>query len=166
MPATTARVNITQRRSRGKAKDEGDTAPSASLLARKSRSREEDRRYSIESAQGEIDGERQHWRSATARHKPAVFTGGAYPQSTLPVMNPESGFEDQDCREIIRLCIQRALTWDQDQMSKERHGLSASLIRRLKEYIPSIRSNPALHQSLTQLWYERQDAMRGLFLSL
>jgi hypothetical protein len=45
---TAIRKNITQRRSRGRIKDDGQTAPRASLLARRSRSRSKDKRYSIE----------------------------------------------------------------------------------------------------------------------
>ena len=43
------RRNITQRRSRGRSRDDGDEAPDPSLLARRPRSRSKDRRYSMES---------------------------------------------------------------------------------------------------------------------
>ena len=44
-----ARRNITQRKSRGRSRDDGNTAPDSSLLARRPRSRPKDRRYSLES---------------------------------------------------------------------------------------------------------------------
>ncbi len=73
VPPTAARKNVTQRRPRGKLKDEGwDTAPRASLLARRPRSRSKDRRYSIESTGGEENCERQDWRSTSARFQPYV----------------------------------------------------------------------------------------------
>jgi hypothetical protein len=54
MPGTAVRKNITQRRLRGRAKDDGETAPRASLLARRPRSRSKDRRYSIESIGNDV----------------------------------------------------------------------------------------------------------------
>ena len=165
IPATTARVNITQRRSRGKARDDGNTAPSESLLSRRPRDREKDRRYSIESVQGKEDDERQNWRSATARHKPPGIIGGAYPQSTLPFANPESGLEDPDeDAENLFDDTENFHIGSSSSVQRERwfnHQLDSSAPF-LREYIPPEASNPALHQRLTQLWYERQDALRGL----
>ena len=48
VPASVVRRNVTQRRSRGKEKDDGMTAPNPSILSRRPRSRSKDRRYSIE----------------------------------------------------------------------------------------------------------------------
>ena len=165
IPATTARVNITQRRSRGKARDDGNTAPSESLLSRRPRNREKDRRYSIESVQGKEDDGRQNWRSATARHKPPGIIGGAYPQSTLPFANPESGLGDpEEYAENLFDDTTNFHIGSRSNVQRERwfnHQLDSSAPF-LREYIPPEASNPALHQRLTQLWYERQDALRGL----
>jgi hypothetical protein len=49
MSGSVVRRNITQRKSRGRSRDDGSTAPDASLLARRPRSRSKDRRYSLES---------------------------------------------------------------------------------------------------------------------
>ena len=68
--ASGARRNITQRRSRDKVKDTGDSAPSSALLARRPRSRSQDRRYSLESRGGIEDCERQDWRATSARVLP------------------------------------------------------------------------------------------------
>jgi hypothetical protein len=72
VPESAVRKNITQRRSRGKTKDEGNIAPDASMISRRPRSRSKDRRYSIESVgiwrlqnnrsrSGKIGGRQQQW---------------------------------------------------------------------------------------------------------
>ncbi len=75
VPATVVRRNITQRRSRGKEKDDGTIAPDPSILSRRPRSRSKDRRYSIE-AEGLTAGncERQDWRSASAVNRPTPIS--------------------------------------------------------------------------------------------
>jgi hypothetical protein len=83
VPPTAVRRNITQRRSKGRAKDEGETAPMASLLSRRPRGRSKDRRYSLESIGKEATGigaacESQDWRSTSARFKPPQANDGTY----------------------------------------------------------------------------------------
>ncbi len=53
IPATLLRRNITQRRSKGREKDDGTVLPRASLLSRRSTSRLQDQRYVLESTRGE-----------------------------------------------------------------------------------------------------------------
>ncbi len=91
LPGTAVRRNITQRRSKGRAKDDGETAPRASLLARRPRSRCKDRRYSVETVGNEAECERKDWRAVSARHPPPSTPGGIYRIAPYPAGDPEYG---------------------------------------------------------------------------
>ena len=78
VPESEVRKNITQRRSRGKTKDEGNIAPDASMISRRPRSRSKDRRYSVESTgiwspPEQSFTEWQDWRPATAVVEPRSY---------------------------------------------------------------------------------------------
>jgi hypothetical protein len=189
VPPTAVKRNITQRRSRGKLKDEGDAVPSASLLSRRPRSRSKDRRYSVESTGMEATCERQDWRSASAKFKPPQANNGTYrvfPFSTTEKALFERGLlngsspENQgksiefDDRENITGSGKNSPHLAYRVPSSTNVGevqnspVVPSLVRRdtgapfLRESIPALESNPVLHQALTKLWYERQEAARGL----
>jgi hypothetical protein len=95
IPATVLRRNITQRRSKGREKDDGTVLPRASLLSRRSTSRAQDQLFVLESTERVQDStekvqdcERQDWRSVSSRIQPRTITGkGAYPgdSPSLPI---------------------------------------------------------------------------------
>lgn len=88
IPATYLRRNITQRRSKGREKDDGTTIPRASLVSRRSISRAQDQLYVSESSARVEDCERQGWRSTSSMTQPRNFSGrGAYPgdSPSLPI---------------------------------------------------------------------------------
>jgi hypothetical protein len=75
VPESAVRKNITQRRSRGRTKDEGNLVPDVSMVSRRPRSRSKDRRYSIESVgiwspPEQSFTEWQDWRPETAVVEP------------------------------------------------------------------------------------------------
>ena len=77
VPESAVRRNITQRRSRGRTKDDGLLVPDASVISRRPRSRSKDRRYSLESVgvwspPEQQLSEGQDWRPATAVVKPKI----------------------------------------------------------------------------------------------
>ena len=170
IPSTVIRRNITQRRSKGKSVDKGEMAPRSSLLLRKPRSRSKDRRYSFESTGGIADCERPDWRAASARFPPT--TAGRDPKSepSRPVNSRESG-EDGGVQEESgdpRVNLANRVS----SSTKEHAPLASSGSRRsyqldstapfLRENIPPEGEHPELFRVLTQKWYERQEAVRGL----
>ena len=178
VPPTVVRRNVTQRRSRGKPKDEGDSLPPASLLARRPRSRSKDRRYSLESTGGMKNCERQDWRSASIR-VPSYLPGEMNRQTERPTPSHHGGkgkgAEDQtagDRQGRIREA-QVDMAYRVPSSTRTNKSLPETLFdgrQRLldptasftREFIPSERTNPELHHKLTQLWYQRQNAVRSL----
>jgi hypothetical protein len=75
VPATAIRRNVTQRRSRGKERDEGDRAPDPALLNRRPRSRSKD---SLEPTGGEHECECQDWRATRALVPPSRTSPSTY----------------------------------------------------------------------------------------
>jgi hypothetical protein len=187
LPSTTARKNITQRRSRDRGTNEGDVPPSSSLLSRRPRSRSKDRRYSMESEglNQMADCERQDWRPAVAWSRPrnqlspspdVVKAECEYqdwrstsakfqPQRQLPPEERQSSLPPfVGARELGRHSDYDDAFQDQDSDSGSQESsvdmdFNASFLR---EYIPSEKTHPILHQHLTRLWYDRQEAVRGL----
>ena len=177
VPPTAVRRNVTQRRSKGRATDVGDTAPMESLLTRRPRSRSKDRRYSLESIGRESPRigaacESQDWRSASARFGPPRAKDGVYdvrPNSENKGVRIE--FDDRENITGTGMNLPH-LAYRVPSSTNVREVQNSpavpSLVRRdttapfLKEYIPALEIHPVLHQALTQLWYERQEAVRGL----
>jgi hypothetical protein len=177
-PSTDARKNVTQRRSRGRLKDDGDSLPAASLLARRPRSRSKDRRYSIESTGDMENCERQDWRSANARILPYspgdvdlsagrsafLLRGG----SGRGVGGQMTGDHHERIREAQVDSAYRvpSSTKINKSLPKSHHDGSHRLLNPTapfpRENIPNEEINPELHHKLTQLWYQRQNAVRGL----
>jgi hypothetical protein len=183
LPSTTARKNITQRRSRDRGINGEEIPFGPSLLSRRPRSRSKDRRYSMESegVNHVEDCERQDWRSASARARPRNQ------QSPSPdVVKAECEYQDwrstsamfQPQRQIPLESRQSSLPpfvgsreqgthegfhdEDSDIDSQESSVDLAFDVPFLREYIPTVETHPILHHHLTRLWYERQEAVRGL----
>ena len=187
MPATQARRNITQRRSRDRGIDEGTDVPQSFRVARRSRGRSKDRRYSVESTGvNEIaDCERQDWRSTSGVMDPPSNDGifyNAYPAPRImhdPVplyqleegrISPPLGEEEQMGSEdeegvhatnlAYRVSSSTSVRSYALESSSEPNVSDFPPFRR--EQIPSQSTHPVLHRHLTQLWYDRQEAVRGL----
>jgi hypothetical protein len=190
VPPTAVRRNITQRRSRDKIKDEGDTVPRSSLLSRKPRSRSKDRRYSVESTGEMVDFERTDWRSsASARFSPPPTRGGTYQLNPYPAGDPDHGLRGVPERSASSMILRKSRgdkgtregtggtrTHEANRVLSSTHKqrtfsrLSATPISSKvdttepfrRDCIPSEQEYPELHRSLTQMWYERQEAVRGM----
>ena len=192
VPNTAIRRNVTQRRSRGRAKDEGDQAPSLGLLDRRPRSRSKDRRYSVES-QGELaDCERQDWRSAGARFQPSGAPKTTYQVVPYSMYDPDQGLRINLDRATPRLEKGAEKVWEDREETRDLRdtsnvrshlayrvpsstGVSEGVARPYgfqpprnpttpfrKEFIPHKQDNPEIHEFLLNKWYERQEAVRGL----
>ena len=162
----------------------GEIAPKQSLLHRRPRSRSKDRRYSVESGGAEMECERQDWRSASARFPPASpgldELDVGYPSAVrkhMPVRHPaqeievegEDDWDDQGKTEVTTAALANRVP----SSTKVRSGLpevmpdvipanSSPITPFLRENIPSEEEDIELHRSLTEHWYERQAAVRGL----
>ena len=164
VPATVVRRNITQRRSRGKEKDDGTIAPDPSILSRRPRSRSKDRRYSIEAEGLTVeDCERQDWRSASAVNRPTPISSefkeldvGLQSSSRHHAKSEEGKFQsERNSSKGAEVNVRsRSLAELPERLSAQTPFL--------REQIPSEESDPELHRVLTQYWYERQEAVRGL----
>ena len=192
LPNTEVRRNVTQRRSRGRARDEGEQAPLESLLSRRPRSRSKDRRYSVESSGETADCERQDWRSAGARFQPSGAPRMAYQTVPYSMYDPDQGLRINLDRVTPRSEKGAEKVWEDQEETRDlgdtsharsypayrvpsSTGVSEGVVRPhgfqpprnptmpfLKEYIPRKLDNPELHDFLVEKWYERQVAVRGL----
>ena len=185
MPATQARRNITQRRSRDRGNDGGTDAPQTGRVARRPRGRSRDRRYSVEStgAGGQADCERQDWRSAQATMSPPSNDGviyNAYPVSRImhaPVplygfdegrISPMSGEDDQigsgdeEGAHATDLAYRVPSSTSVRSYASESSSEPDVSIPFRRDQIPPQTTHPVLHKHLTQLWYDRQEAVRAL----
>lgn len=192
LPNTEVRRNVTQRRSRGRARDDGEQAPSESLLNRRPRSRSKDRRYSLESSGKPADCERQDWRSAGARFQPSGASRVAYQTVPYSMYDPNQGLRINLDRVTPRSEKGAEKVWEDKEETRDlgdtshsrshpayrvpsSTGVSEGVARPhgfqpprnptmpfLKEYIPSKLDNPGLYDFLMGKWYERQEAVRGL----
>jgi hypothetical protein len=206
VPATEARRNITQRRSRGRAKDAAELLPRADLLTRRPRERAQDRRYSSESMGGLEDCERRDWRATSARFLPrAVEKKPSLEERSRTIhLSPyafvsrddeqDRGMDDDEqtyrlvpfsevnsVQEVTNLNGDRPyVTGNSSRENSQIHGmvkspvpfssLQMNLDQRmdsgpipfLRRDIPTESENPELHKSLTEKWYRRQEAARGL----
>ena len=191
---TAVRRNITQRRSKGKTKDEGDTLPLASLLSRRPRSRSKDWRYSLESTGIEAACENQDWRHTSARFQPPQTSDGTCQVFPYSATDPDQGYRfrrghsasssspenegkriEFDDRENIEETgkdlphlayrvpsstnVREVPTSPSWPFSLSRLDTAAPF---LQEFIPAQDFHPELHQTLTRLWYDRQEAVREL----
>ncbi len=157
LPGPTVSRNITQRRSRGRSRDDEPMASVSSILARRPRSRSKDRRYSIESTTGfpvqdsapdvSFVGS-QDWRSARALGKP----------KTQPL--PErTHVPDQHgtVRDGLRSPNPRLQSSD---------GASGGNGVFLKQLIPGEEVDPQLRAHLLELWDQRQAASVAMNMAL
>jgi hypothetical protein len=183
-PATEARRNITQRRSRDRARETGDSSPKPEVVSRRPRCRSKDRRYSLESEGYEEDCERHDWRATSARSHLRQQPAPAPAPCTAHLSRYWVGVSED------RQYISKD-EGDRESVQEEDLGINSNLAYRvpsstgfddnvsgssseilfpavdpntpfLREYIPSEETHPVLNRHLTNLWYERQDAVRGM----
>ena len=181
VPPTAVRRNVTQRRSRDKGRDEGDRAPSAALLSRRPRSRSKDRRCSMESTGAREDCERQDWRATRALVQPIQTSSNTSRIASYQNRDPRFSSEGSHNGEESSSVTSQSKTRGDHVQPDDHQGffsargnkgssgsgkMSVPLFDRtkpfLRDYIPSESENSELHRSLTQEWYQRQDAVRGL----
>jgi len=182
--ASGVRRNITQRRSRDKVRDNGASAPFSGLLTRRPRSRSQDRRYSLESRRGLEECERQDWRATSARFlprtaekKPTLEERGrtVHLSPYLFIESEDEGKDETGDDQEVRTNTQTGLAYrvpsstrpgESDSESSSSDSLPVTY---LDPTTPFLRSNippedkyPILHKHMTDLWYARQEAIRGL----
>jgi hypothetical protein len=171
VPASVVRRNVTQRRSRGREKDDGMTAPDPSILSRRPRSRSKDRRYSIEvEGLATADCERQGWRSASAVSHPTSISPDSkdLAESTFTHHGKSKEWKFQPVSNASKMTDNNTTPGNfvtGSSIAVLPESPSAQMDQAtpfLRDYIPSKESDPELHRVLTQYWYDRQEAVRGL----
>ncbi len=112
VPESAVRKNITQRRSRGRTKDEGNLVPDVSMVSRRPRSRSKDRRYSIESVgiwspPEQSFTEWQDWRPATAVVEPRTHVASTSEKSMNTCRNQLTGIILVELNHTLSRCMAR-----------------------------------------------------------
>lgn len=180
VPESAMRRNITQRRSRGKAKDEDDRVLDASRVSRRPRSRSKDRRYSIESTgvlhHPELSfTDMQDVRSARAMVRPKA---PASPARIHDLSHPASYHHPDDMRQSVEghECLQRPEPHDLSHVAPvlhdpHDHGESEESVDGMntvfmKHSIPEEDDHPQLRDHLLQLWEQRQSMAVAMNVAL
>ena len=175
------RKNITQRRSRDKLRDVGASAPASDLLARRPRSRLED---SLESRGRLEDCESQEWRATSARvlprtaeKKPSLEERGrtVHLSPYAFVSSDDEGNNETGDEQGVRTNTQTGLAYrgpsstrfsESDSESSSSDSIPVTHLDPatpfLRRHIPPEDKYPSLHKHMTDLWYARQEAIRGL----
>jgi hypothetical protein len=156
LPGPTVSRNITQRRSRGRSRDDEPMAAVSSILARRPRGRSKDRRYSIASTTGfpvpDSDPDASfvgsHWRPARAMVEPKT--------QPLPERTHVSD-QHGTARDGLRSPNPRLQSSD---------GASGGNGFFLRQLIPEEEVDPQLRAHLLELWDQRQAASVAMNMAL
>ena len=183
-PESAMRRNITQRRSRGRVKDEEDRAPDASRVSRRPRSRSKDRRYSVESTgisqpsarefTARSFAELQNTRPARAMVKPkdlALSTSIHDLSQPTPYHSHEDtgqgveeheGLQRAGTKNSSPLAIHHD-TYNRGESEESEDGMNEVF---MKHSIPQEGDHPQLRDHLLQLWEQRQSMAVAMNVAL
>ena len=179
VPESAVRRNITQRRSRGRTKDEGILVPDASVVSRRPRSRSKDRRYSLESVgvwspPEQSTTEWQDWRPATAVVKPKSHdTLTSVHDLSQSATHHHQGEARQDMKEhehVQRSSQKKSMNgknvWEEEHIAELVKGEQIITEVFSKQLIPDEEENPQLRACLLLLWDQRQATAVAMNASL
>jgi hypothetical protein len=180
VPESVMRRNITQRRSRGKVKDEDDQAPDTSRVSRQPRSRSKDRRYSVKSTGVLHRPERsftgmQDVRPARAMVQPKVpasstriydlshSTSYHHPDDTRRSVEEHEGLQRPGPQNTLPFAHVPHDPHDHGESKESEDGMNTIF---MKHFIPEEDDHPQLRDHLLQLWEQRQSMAVAMNVAL